>query len=172
MKRTLLVIALLAVCLTPKAQTIKRNMKNLHELSDRVALKELVDTFSILADKKDVHTQVQLFTADATSETFIGGNSVSKLTGRKQLEDAFGAFLATFETVYHFNGQQKVNIAGDKAIGTSYCTVTLISTENGKKMKTTIGVVYEDEFVRENGHWLIANRKANFDWQEKRELAQ
>ena len=145
-------------------------MKNLQELSDRVTLKEIVDTFSILAYKKDVHTQVQLFTPNATSETFIGGNSVSKLIGRKQLEDAFGTFLATFETVYHFNGQQKVTIPGDKAAGTSYCTVTLIGIEDGKKMKTTIGVIYEDEFVRENDQWLIANRKANFDWQEKREL--
>lgn len=168
MKKSLLVIALLLAYLTPKAQ----NMKNLQELSDRVALKELVDTFSILADKKDVHTQVQLFTANATSETFIGGNSVSKLTGRKQLEDAFGAFLANFQTVYHFNGQQKVTITGDKAVGTSYCTVTLIGTEDCKKMKTTIGVVYGDEFVRENNHWLIANRKANFDWQEKQPMAQ
>jgi len=147
-------------------------METSRELADRAQLKELVDTFSILADKKDVHTQVQLFSANATSETFVNGASVSKLTGRKQLEDAFGAFLKNFETVYHFNGQQKIFLNGNKAIGTSYCLVTLIGSENGKKMKTTIGVIYEDEFVQENDHWLIANRKANFDWQEKRELSQ
>ena len=165
MKHAALIIALLLSHLSPKAQTME-----IHKLADRVALKDLVDTFSILADSKDVHTQVQLFTENATSETFVAGASVSKLTGRKQLEDAFGSFLKNFETVYHFNGQQKVTINGDKASGTSYCTVTLIGTENGKKMKTTIGVVYNDEFVRENDHWLIANRKANFDWQEKREM--
>jgi len=48
---------------------------------------------------------------------------------------------------------------------------TLIGDENGKKMKTTIGVIYQDEFVRENNHWLIAKRKANFNWQEKQPLA-
>lgn len=168
MKNCIIVIALLLSSLSPQAQI----MKNTQELNDRFALKELVDTFSILADKKDVHTQVQLFTADASSETFVNGVSVSKLTGRKQLEDAFGAFLSNFETVYHFNGQQKIMLAGDTATGTSYCLVTLIGIENGKKMKTTIGVIYEDEFVRENNHWLIATRKANFDWQEKRELGQ
>jgi len=47
----------------------------------------------------------------------------------------------------------------------------LIGDENGKKMKTTIGVIYQDEFVRENNHWLIAERKANFNWQEKQPLA-
>lgn len=144
----------------------------MQELSDRVALKELVDIFSILADKKDVHAQVQLFTENATSETIINGASVSKLNGRKELEDAFGNFLKNFETVYHFNGQQTVTVTGDKASGTSYCMVTLIGIENGKKMKTSIGVIYQDEFVRINDHWLIAKRKANFDWQEKSPFGQ
>ena len=86
------------------------------------------------------------------------------------MEEAFGAFLSNFETVYHFNGQQTVKINGDRATGTSYCLVTLIGTENGKKMKTNIGVIYQDEYVRENNRWLIAKRTSVFDWQDKREL--
>jgi len=39
--------------------------------------------------------------------------------------------------------------------------------EMERKIKTTIGVIYQDEFVRENNHWLIAKRKANFNWQVK-----
>jgi hypothetical protein len=39
-------------------------------------------------------------------------------------------------------------------------------------MKTSIGAYYHDEYVRENGHWLIAYRKATFAWQEKTPLAQ
>lgn len=143
---------------------------NIIELEDRASLKELVDTVSILADKKDVHTQVQLFSENATSETFAGGSSILKLKGRKEMEEAFGDFLKNFETVYHLNGQQKVTINGDNATGTSYCQVTLIGTENGKKMKTTIGVIYQDDFVRENNRWLIARRIGVFDWQEKREV--
>ena len=113
-------------------------------------MKELVDTFSILADKKDFKTQVQLFTADAALETYVNNAVVSNLKGRKAMEDSFAAFLKNFETVYHFNGQQTVKLDGDQASGVSYCMVTLIGTENGK--------------------WLIAKRKAVFDWQEKREL--
>lgn len=145
---------------------------NIVELEDRASLKELVDTVSILADKKDVHTQVQLFSENATSETFFGGSAILKLKGRKEMEEAFADFLKNFETVYHLNGQQKVTINGDNATGTSYCLVTLIGTENGKKIKTTIGVIYQDEFVRENNRWLIAKRIGNFDWQEKREVDQ
>ncbi len=143
---------------------------NIKELEDRTSLKELVDSVSILADRKDVHTQVQLFSENAVSETFAGGTTILKLKGRKEMAEAFGDFLKNFDTVYHFNGQQVVTINGDNATGTSYSLVTLISTENGKKMKTTIGAIYQDDFVREDNRWLIDRRIGNFDWQEKREI--
>jgi hypothetical protein len=144
--------------------------KRIGEIEDRIALKELVDTFSTLSDRKAVREQTQLFTANATVETYRGGVLVTKLTGRKEMEDAFGRFLKLFDTVYHINGQQTVTLNGDKASGVSYCMVTLIGTENGKKMKTAIGVYYNDEYVRENNRWLIAKRVSNFHWEDKREL--
>ena len=171
---TILALLLLAAFFA-EAQTMKNNddlKKKVGQIEDRIALKELVDTFSILADKKDVKTQTQLFTADGIVETFVNGARVTNLKGRKAMEEAFGAFLKNFETVYHFNGQQTVTINGDKASGISYCMVTLIGNENGKKMKTSIGVYYQDEYVRENGRWLIAKRISTFDWQDKRELGQ
>ena len=69
---------------------------NSKEIEDRAALKELVDLVSILADKKDVQSQVQLFAEDATSETFSEGISILKLQGRKEMEDAFTGFLRNF----------------------------------------------------------------------------
>ena len=142
---------------------------NVKELEDRISLKELVDSISILGDKKDFNAQVQLFTENALSETFAGGFSILKLKGRKEMAEAFGDFLKDFETVYHFNGQQVVNIEGDKANGTCYCLITLIGYEGGKKMKSTIGATYQDYYVREHNRWLIEKRTGNFDWQEKRE---
>ncbi len=90
----------------------------------------------------------------------MNGQVVSSLKGRRQIGDTFAAFLGTFETVYHLNGQQTVTLHGDKATGTSYCFVTLIGMQEGKRMKTSIGAYYQDEFVRQNGRWLIAHRKA------------
>jgi hypothetical protein len=63
------------------------------------------------------------------------------------------------------NGQQSVVLNGSKASAISYCLVTLIITEKGKKIKTTMGVWYHDEFVKENNHRLIAKRKSNLAWQ-------
>ena len=172
MKKDVLTLTLLLFYFLSNAQTMKNNdlYKRISEIEDRIALKNIVDTFSILADQKETQKQSLLFTDDAISETYINGQIVSTLKGRKQLRDAFANFLNLFEVVYHINGQQTIAINGDKASGISYCAVTLIGTENGKKMKTSIGVFYTDEFVREDQHWLIAHRKATFAWQEKVEL--
>ena len=145
-------------------------MMNIKEFEDRTSLKELVDNVSILVDRKDVQSHVQLFTENAVSETYAGGTAILKLKGRKEMAEAFVNFLKNFDTVYHFNGQQVVTINGDNANGTSYSMVTLIGIENGKKMKTTIGAIYQDDFVRKDNRWLIASRIGNFSWQEKREI--
>jgi ketosteroid isomerase-like protein len=140
------------------------------DLEDRISLKELVDTISILGDKKDFNAQVQLFSEDAVSETFAAGKPILKLTGRSEMAEAFGNFLRDFETVYHFNGQQVVTLDGDCATGTVYCLVTLIGDEKGTKMTSTIGVIYEDQYVRGDHGWLVAKRTGHFNWQEKREV--
>jgi hypothetical protein len=126
--------------------------KRIEELENVRALRELVDNFSILADKKEVWKQTELFTKDATVESYVNGALVSSLKGTKQIGEAFGAFLANFETVYHMNGQHVVEINEDKAEGTLYCRVDLISSENGQ--------------------WLIAKRTSNFVWNDRQELNQ
>jgi hypothetical protein len=174
MKRVALLLTLSFFFFTSKAQKMNNtnNITGIQAIEDRLALKNLVDTFSTLADQKETAKQALLFTEGAVSETFVNGKVVSSLKGRKQISETFAAFLNNFETVYHINGQQTVTLNGDKATGISYCFVTLIGTENGKKMKTNIGAYYTDDFVRKDGHWLIAHRKATFAWQEKQPLAQ
>ena len=170
MKKVILFLVLALTGLVSKAQTVQELTMKINEIKDRIAIKNVVDTFSILADVKDIKTQVLLFTENATVESRVNGQPGMTLAGRKQIGDAFGAYLSTFETVYHINGQQSITLKGDKATGISYCLVTLIGTENGKKMKTTMGVYYNDEFVKEKGHWLISKRTSNFVWQEKKPI--
>jgi hypothetical protein len=144
----------------------------IQELTDRALLKELIDNVSILADKKDFHSEVQFFSEHAISETFAGGQLLLKLTGRKEMEVAFEEFLKNIEHVYHFNGQQTLSINGDHATGTSYCMITLIGMESGQKVKNSIAATYQDDYVRENGTWLIAKRIGNFNWQDKTQVSQ
>ncbi|ANQ25147.1 bile acid 7-alpha-dehydratase [Vibrio natriegens] len=138
--------------------------QRLQILEDRGAIKTLVDTFSNLADTKEIDKQVQLFTENATVESYSDGKLSSSLKGRKQIGETFSAFLSNFDTVYHINGQQTVEISGDTASGTSYCLVVLIGAVDGKVYRNTMGVKYKDNYVRENGQWLIAKRVSDFVW--------
>lgn len=138
-----------------------------NELEDKIALRELIDKISILGDKKDFVRQTELFSENAISETVAGGETILKLEGRKEMVQAFEKFLQDFDTVYHFNGQQAVTINGDTATGTYYCFITLIGNENGKKVRTTIGATYEDEYIRVNSQWFVSKRVGNFNWQDK-----
>jgi hypothetical protein len=146
--------------------------KRIEELEHIRALRELVDNFSILADKKEVWKQTELFTKDATVDSYVNGEITSSLKGTKEIGEAFEGFLANFETVYHINGQHVVSLNGNKAEGTLYCQVDLISSENGGKIKNASGVSYMDEYVYENGQWLIAKRTSTFVLKDRQELNQ
>ncbi len=91
--------------------------------------------FSLFFILKDFENQVQLFSENAISETIAEGKTVLKLEGRKVMSQAFEKFLQDIKTVYHFNGQQVVEIDGNNATGKCYCLITLIGNDNGKKNK-------------------------------------
>ena len=164
----LTLVPLIATAQTRPDDDLRARMQR---LEDQAALKNLVDTFSNLADVKDVDRQVLLFTEDATVESRTGDAPGNPLKRRKQIGDTFRSFLAGFHTVYHINGQQTVSIQGDTATGTAYCLVVLIGRQNDTDMKTTMGVRYADEYVRRNGSWLIAKRVSNFMWREVTPMA-
>ncbi|UWX54517.1 nuclear transport factor 2 family protein [Maribacter litopenaei] len=162
MKKIFTILLIISV-MTTQAQDIQA-------LQDRMDLKHLVDTFSNLADTKNVDAQLLLFTKDAVVESISNSSSSSKLVGHEQIGTAFKNFLGLFETVYHQNGQQTVEINGDTASGTAYCTVVLIGNNDGLKTMTTMGVRYQDQYVRMDGKWLIAKRISNFMWQDVKSI--
>lgn len=140
------------------------------ELADKIAIRELVSNISIFGDRKDFQNQVKLFSENAISETINDGVIILKLEGRNAMVQAFDNFLKNYEIVYHFNGQQTITLNGDNATGTCYCLITLVGKENGKRTKTSIGAIYNDEYIRVNNQWLVEKRIGNFEWQEKNEI--
>ena len=65
MKKYIIALGLLSFHLSHEAQTMKNNdnlNKGISEIEDKIAIKNLVDTFSILADTKEVEKQTLLFT--------------------------------------------------------------------------------------------------------------
>lgn len=135
-----------------------------------MAIKYVVDEFSNLADTKEIEKQVLIFTEDGVVQSISSGQPATVLQGRQQLKQAFSAFLSNFHTVYHQNGQQTINLQGNKAEATSYCRVILVGKQNDKEMKTTLYTIYKDSFVKVDGKWLIKHRTSNFVHRETEEV--
>ena len=78
-------------------------------IEDQLALKELVDTFSNLADTKDTKAQMDLFTDDAEVISKVDGKTFAS-KGKKYIEKSFADYLKLFDVVYHLmdNKQSKL----------------------------------------------------------------
>tara|TARA_Y100000588_G_C13817676_1_gene737984 strand:- start:104 stop:628 length:525 start_codon:yes stop_codon:yes gene_type:complete len=173
MKNTVIIIALILSASQAFAQTMdtKTLEQRIATIEDKMAIKQVVDVFSNLADTKEIDKQVLLFTEDGIVESVSNGQPSSQLKGREQLKQAFSGFLANFHTVYHQNGHQTIDeITENTAKATSYCRVILVADQDGKQMKTTLYTIYNDEFVKQDGKWLIKHRKSNFMWREVEEV--
>ena len=135
------------------------------EIANRLELKNLVDTFSTLADTKEVDAQLDLFKEDAVVASYQGDNLVGEFEGKEAIGQGFSGYLNLFHTVYHINGQQTLDFTDEEhAKGISYCQVVLIREEDGKDVMLTQGVRYSDTYEKVDGRWLIANRKSTFMW--------
>lgn len=115
---------------------------NLQQIQDRLALKDLVDTFSNLADEKKVAEQMPLFTQDAVVNTYIGGKLVFEMHGVAEIEQVFTTFLTPFHSVYHLNGQHTVPfIDENNATAINYCAVKLVEPKRAKRSCTITACV-------------------------------
>lgn len=154
------------------AQTKQKSLEQrITELEERIAIKNVVDHFSNLADKKDIDQQIVLFTEDGIVESIFPGTPAIKLIGREQIKESFSRFLSGFHTVYHQNGQQTIEeLSSTTAKATSYCQVQLVGEQNGKTTKTILYTIYKDIFEKQNGQWLIKHRTSHFIRREVQEL--
>lgn len=142
----------------------------LQEAQDKEEIRNLVDQFSNLADEKNPADQMKLFTPDA--EVIINMGESSNTMSYAQTEEAFTRVLTDTDILYHMNGQVSIEVDGDTATGVVYCRVVLIDeNEDGIMMETDEGVIYNDEYVKQDGKWLIARRSSNFLYQDIRPLS-
>lgn len=140
--------------------------------TERQALKDLVDTFSNLADEKKVAEQMSLFTQNAIVHTYMGGKLVFEMNGVGEIEKVFSEFLTPFHSVYHLNGQHTVSFIDEhNATAINYCLVKLVENKDGKNILQEHSVRYADTYVKQDGKWLISKRIANFMISENKEMA-
>jgi len=151
--------------------TTKTADQRLRELEDRIAIKEIVDTFSNLADIKNFGALVHLLTEDAEVDFYLGDTLLGSWKGRAEFEKALSSFSSNFEATYHFNGQQVIEVEGDNASSQHYCLAMQIALAGPKKTLTTNGVIYRDTYVRRADGWKIAKRISRFTWRDTGQMS-
>lgn len=140
-------------------------------LEAKAELKDLVDTFSNLADVKDAAAQGELFLPDGWLEFQMGmDGEINKIEGREALVQAFASTINPCKAVYHINGQHTVTVNGDSAEGIAYCVATLVNDVDGKDIVTSNYVRYSDLYARVDGKWYIKRRRTTFLISDKHEL--
>lgn len=144
------------------------------EAADRLAIRELVDAYAHCADRRDAEGQMALFTEDTRFLVFMDHDSpepTQELNGRASLAPVFDN-LNTYAVTMHFNGQSTIALDGDRATGESYCLAHHLSVaQDGARTMMVASIRYLDEFVKQDGAWLFAERRLMVNWTETRPSA-
>lgn len=142
----------------------------LEEAADRLAIRELIDTYTYCADRRDCEGQMALFTEDTRFLVFMDPKASTpspEVTGRADLRPVFEA-LRTFETTTHFNGQSTVALNGAVATGVTYCMAHHVQIRDGQRSLWVTAIRYLDTFTKQTGRWLFSERRLIVDWMETR----
>jgi ketosteroid isomerase-like protein len=141
------------------------------ETADRLAIRELVDAYARCADRRDARGQMDLFTEDTRFLVFYDPASEEpsqELNGRESLAPVFDD-LNQYAATMHFNGQSTISLDGDRATGESYCLAHHLKVaEDMQRTLMVASIRYLDQFIKQDGQWLFAERRLMVNWIDTR----
>jgi hypothetical protein len=144
------------------------------EAADRLAIRELVETYAHCADRRHAKAQMSLFTADTHFVVFMNAKDHKptwELRSRDALAPVF-ADLNKYDATTHFVGQSTIfSLTDEKAIGEAYCLAHHVTVAEGKRHLMIASLRYLDTFVKQDGDWLFAERRLYVDWTEERAIS-
>ena len=138
------------------------------EAADRLAIRELFDTYAHCADRQDGETQKSLFTEGTRFAVYMSGEETQPtyvVEGREALTPIFED-LKRYNATTHFNGQSTITLDGDRATGESYTIAHHLFTTDGERKIMVAALRYLDTFTKVDGTWLFAERQLILDWSE------
>jgi hypothetical protein len=144
------------------------------EAADRLAIRELIETYAHCADRRDAKGQMALFTADTHFVVYMNATDpkpAQELRAREALAPVF-ADLNQYVATMHFVGQSTIfSLKGDRATGEAYCIAHHLTVDGEERRMMVAYLRYLDTFVKIDGIWLFAERLLYVDWLEERGLS-
>ena len=145
-----------------------------NEAADRLAIRELVETYAHCADRRDANGQMSLFTEDAHFVVYMNAKDPKpsqELHSREALAAVF-ADLNKYAATMHFVGQSTIlTLTVDRGTGEAYCLAHHLTIEGEKRRLMIAALRYHDTFVKVEGTWLFAERLLYVDWIEERAMS-
>ena len=144
------------------------------EAADRLAIRELVETYAHCADRRDAKGQMSLFTADTHFVVYMNAKDPTpsqELHSRESLAPVFDE-LNKYAATMHFVGQSTIlTLMGDRATGEAYTLAHHLTVDGPKRRLMIAALRYADAFVKKDGAWLFAERRLYVEWVEERALS-
>ena len=145
-----------------------------NEAADRLAIRELVETYAHCADRRDANGQMSLFTEDTHFVVYMNAKDPKpsqELHSREELAAVF-ADLNKYAATIHFVGQSTIlTLTVDRGTGEAYCLAHHLTIEGGKRRLMIAALRYYDTFVKVDGAWLFAERSLYVDWVDERAMS-
>jgi ketosteroid isomerase-like protein len=144
------------------------------EAADRLAIRELVESYAHCADRRDAKGQMALFTPDTHFVVYMNAKDPKpsqELYTREALAPVFDD-LNKYAATMHFVGQSTIlTLTSDRATGEAYTLAHHLTVDGTKRRLMIATLRYNDSFVKTNGEWLFAERLLYVDWIEERALS-
>src|SRR5580658_192690 len=144
------------------------------EAADRLAIRELVESYAHCADRRDAHGQMALFTPDTHFVVYMNAKDPKpsqELHSREALAPV-SSDLNKYAATMHFVGQSTIlSLTADQGTGEAYCLAHHLTVDGGRRRLMIAALRYYDTFAKINGAWLFAERLLYVDWIEERVLS-
>jgi SnoaL-like protein len=144
---------------------------------DRLALRQLVETYAHAADRRKSDLSGELFTEDGLLAIYDGDPSDGRepnrtRRGREEISRAM-VFLNRYSVTTHFIGQQTVEFDPadpHRATGETYCLAHHVTENDDGKRMYVMSIRYLDRYLRVDGLWKFEERRLAVDWTDDRPL--
>ena len=144
------------------------------EAADRLAIRELVESYAYCADRRDANGQMSLFTPDTHFVVYMDAKDPKpsqELHSRQELAPVF-ADLNQYAATMHFVGQSTIlTLTSDRATGVAYTLAHHLKVDGANRKLMIAALRYTDTFVKRDGTWLFSERLLYVDWLEFRALS-
>jgi hypothetical protein len=143
---------------------------NHRDIADQLELRSLAEYYAAGVDRRDrdlflraFHPDGGIVLLDYTDPTQVRGTR----TGHAELADVT-ELIARYDKTFHFIGNTRYTIDGDRATGEVYCVAHHLTPDRHGGTDHVMMIRYQDSYSRRDGRWGIDERRLITDWTETR----